>query len=128
MHLEFLIILPSPKPTQICVISKFHQLASERVDIYIPTASGSNDQASAFLMRKVWVLGKKYLTAGCLQKKVNHFNPFSAITLLSFFVCCSLPLHIFFFFFLPIELTLTTSLLRGTAQMGGIQRGQVNGS
>lgn len=82
-HLEFLTILPSPKPTQICVISKFHRLASERVDIYTPTALGSSDQTSEFLMRKLLVSGNKYLTAGGLQKKVNHFNPFTAIFLLS---------------------------------------------
>lgn len=82
-HLEFLTILPSPKPTQICVISKFHRLDSERVDIYTPTALGSSDQTSEFLMRKVLVSGNKYLTAGGLQKKVNHFNPFTAIFLLS---------------------------------------------
>ena len=86
MHLEFLTILLSPKPTQICVISKFHQLASERVDIYISTAPGSSDQAREFLMRTVLVPGNKYLTAGNFQKEVSHINPFSAIFLLSLFL------------------------------------------
>lgn len=107
MHLEFLTILPSPKPTQICVISKFHQLASERVDIYIATARGRSDQASEFLTRKVLVSGNKYLTAGNFQKRVNHFNPFSAIFLLSLSLS-SLPL-----FFLPIELQLTITVSWG---------------
>lgn len=44
-------VLPSPKPKHVCVISKFHQLAREKHDIYRPRAPGSSDHASEFLMR-----------------------------------------------------------------------------
>lgn len=129
VHLEFLTILPSPKPTQICVISKFHQLASESVDIYILPALGSSDQASEFLMRKVLVSGNKHLTAGNFQKRViilTHSQPLSLFSFFFFSFCLFLSFLPLFFF---LAHRIASDFSKGPAQEEEDKRsGQGNGS
>lgn len=93
MHLECPTVPPSPKPKHICVISKFHQLAREKHDIYRPTAPGSSDHASEFLMRNRLVpleinIGRLESSRGQLII-LTHSQPFA------FFVCFSLAFHFF---------------------------------